>query len=102
MINVESKIEVDSFIFERIPSGEVIVTYSDGSKIDLSKIKVINVGIQYIDDQYAVTLITKEAIQKLKLNITDDLSIVGFHFSNLENAHIVWRFCVNYILNKEP
>jgi len=61
------------------------VKYSDGVIIDLNKVKPVFIGITNLDG-YNVSLITDNAIKKLKENISDTLEVISFKAKDLVEA----------------
>lgn len=81
----------DYNIFLDQASETVRVEYPDGHQISLSKITPVFIGIMYEND-WVVSLITTEAIQKLKHDITENLEVVGLKFKDFKEAQSAQNF----------
>ena len=90
-------IELDKYNF--IYDGEVKVEF-DNSVIDLSKLNVVSVCITK-EDQWAVNIITKEAIFKLRDGITKTLETLAFKFSEYMDAVVAHNFLTLHLLAPE-
>jgi hypothetical protein len=95
-----NSIEIESFILKKIGT-EVHVTYPDGHIINLGMLKIISISTTPTLPNWTVSLLTNEAIQKLKLNITENLELVGFEFKSIQSALLVQSFLVYNILQGE-
>jgi hypothetical protein len=88
--------KVADYVFEN-----KIVTYPDGHKIDLSSLNVVFVGIIYFEDKWAVSIITSNAIKKLKEGIVDNLEAISFGFNSLQDALVIQSFLTIELLAPE-
>jgi len=80
--------EYYKFIFNR-DKITINVEYLDGTLIELHKLNIVNIGITPNNGIFTLTIITKEGIQKLHLNITNNLETIGFKFTTLSEAIVV-------------
>ena len=88
---MKEKITTKDYIFTLTKDGVIVKYIYDTSlkDINLSKINIEMVGIMPFADKnkpWVVSIISKESIHKLQMQITPTLDVVGFHFDNYTTA----------------
>jgi len=80
------KTRIGSYEFIADSDRDIIVKYPDGRMIDLGRINVINIGLMPQEEEYNVTLFTRESFRKVRKGITDNVELIGFHFEEFGAA----------------
>jgi molybdopterin-binding protein len=93
--------EINLGKYKFIYDGRVIVDYQDGNIIEVSKLNVVSVCITLADGLWVVNIITKEALQKLKMGITNNLEVVGFKFEDYMDSILAHNFLTLHLLAPE-
>jgi len=94
-----SEINLGNYKF--IYDGRVIVDYQDNNIVEISKLNVVSVCITIDDGLWAVNIITKEALQKLKMGITNNLEVIGFKFEDYMDSILAHNFLTLHLLAPE-
>ena len=93
------------FTLSPAPKDTVLVTYPDGHVVDLGLIKPIQIGILQEDDEgenkWVVSLVTKEAINRLQMNITEKIELVGLRFDDFNDALMAHELLCKWVLKKD-
>ena len=93
--------EINLGNYKFIYDGRTIVDYRDGNLIEVSKLNTVSVCITLDDGLWTVNIITKEALQKLKMGITDNLEVVGFKFEDYMDSILAHNFLTLHLLAPE-
>jgi len=94
---MRAEISTEDYEFYLDRTGIIVkyITKSDLKNINLRNLNIEIVGIMKSKDKdkpWVLTIISKESIQKLQMQITKSLDIVGFHFKDYSTAISVQSF----------
>ena len=92
---------VEDHIFKLAPNGDVHITYPDKHIIDLGMINPVQIGIQLEEEIWVVSLLTKEAVERLRMNITEQIELIGIRFKDYKNAIHAHNLLCMWILKKD-
>ncbi len=98
---------VEDHIFKLAPNGDVHITYPDKHIIDLGMINPVQIGIQLEggspegEGTWVVSLLTKEAVERLRMNITEQIELIGIRFKDYKNAIHAHNLLCMWILKKD-
>lgn len=85
------------------PKDTVIVTYPDGHKIDLGLIHPVQIGVHQEPDTnlWVVSMVTKEALDRLQMNITEKIELIGLRFLEFDRALEAHELLCKWVLKKD-